>query len=165
MIRIYLALLLIAIAFYLLRMFKKASHATVAKFVRILMFSLTGLIFMYMGATGRLNGLFALIGLLVAFVIRSLPSIIRYAPFLHRLWQEFTATKHHSSGWQGNNASPKGGMTKAEAYEILGLKPDASKEEIIATHRKLMQKIHPDHGGSDYLAAKINLAKKILINK
>jgi hypothetical protein len=164
-IRIYLVLLLIVIAFYALRAFKKASPATVAKLIRILMLSLLGLTFLYMGATGRLNGLFALIGLLVAFAIRTLPSLIRYAPYLHRLWQEFTAAKQQSSGQQGSGTSPKGTMTKEEAYEVLGLKIGASSEDIIAAHRKLMQKIHPDRGGSDYLAAKINLAKKILINK
>jgi hypothetical protein len=165
-IRIYLVLLLVVIAFYALRTFKKASPTTVAKLVRILMLSLLGITFVYMGATGRLNGLFALIGLLVAFAIRTLPSLIRYAPYLHRLWQEFTAAKQQSSHQQGNNPSASGGpMSKAEAYDVLGLKPGASGEDIIAAHRKLMQKIHPDRGGSDYLATKINLAKKTLLNK
>ena len=54
-------------------------------------------------------------------------------------------------------------MSTAEAYEILDLKPGASKEEIIQRHKQLMQKNHPDRGGSDYLASKINLAKKVLL--
>lgn len=46
-----------------------------------------------------------------------------------------------------------------EAYEILGLPTSATKEDVIKAHKRLMQRIHPDRGGSDYLAAKINAAK------
>lgn len=50
-------------------------------------------------------------------------------------------------------------LSNNEAYEILGLPTSASKDEIIKAHKRLMQRIHPDRGGSDYLAAKINAAK------
>ena len=54
-------------------------------------------------------------------------------------------------------------MDKTQALAVLGLTDSATKEEVIAAHRRLMQKLHPDRGGTDYLAATLNRAKEVLL--
>lgn len=73
-------------------------------------------------------------------------------------------SKNSSSQNSGPNAGESVEMTVIEAYAILGLDLNATEEEIIAAHRKLMLKLHPDKGGSNYLASKINWAKDLLMN-
>ena len=55
------------------------------------------------------------------------------------------------------------GMAREEALQVLGLSEGATAEEIRAAHRRMMKNYHPDHGGSDHLAAKINQAKDVLL--
>ena len=83
--------------------------------------------------------------------------------YLDRTWGPDWRKNEGAETGDQEGPLPNGGMTTAEAYEILGLQPGASEETIIEAHRRLMQRLHPDRGGSTYLAAKINQAKDLLL--
>ena len=75
------------------------------------------------------------------------------------------------SAGQGGGSAGQGGptrrssaMTREEAYQVLGLKPGASDEDVRAAHRRLMRGAHPDSGGSDWLASRINQARDMLLD-
>lgn len=83
--------------------------------------------------------------------------------YLDRMFPDW---RDHAQADKSGESRPAGNdsaMTETLALEILGLGSDASREDITAAHRRLMQKMHPDRGGSDYLAQRINQARDFLL--
>jgi DnaJ domain len=91
---------------------------------------------------------------------QGVPLIEAYLERIHgTTWREKEPGRQSS-----DDTSPKRAvMTREEAFAVLGLAPTASDAEIRETYHRLIMKLHPDHGGSDYLAAKINQARDVLL--
>ncbi|MDD5033131.1 MAG: molecular chaperone DnaJ [Methylococcaceae bacterium] len=111
------------------------------------------LLVLLLAVSPRLAGILPLLGILIILLFRCIP-----------LWRQIFHV--HSKDRTGEAPAPPGKigpMSKEEAYEILGLVNGASRQEVIAAHRRLMQRMHPDRGGTNYLAGKINQARDTLI--
>ena len=79
--------------------------------------------------------------------------------------RRFARWRDADEGQDETRRQARGAMTREEAYETLGLPQGASAEEIVRAHRSLMMKLHPDHGGSTLLAARVNQAKEVLLSR
>lgn len=82
---------------------------------------------------------------------------------LDSYWQQRFPGEAFAGGHAGTPTAEPHAMERAEALAILGLQDDATEADITDAHRKLIQKLHPDRGGNDYLAAQINRARDFLL--
>ena len=93
-------------------------------------------------------------------------ALVLFGPLLWQQWKGAQGGQPNPGfGPRPQQAPPRnnGTLSRAEAYEVLGLKPGATEAEIRDAHRRLMRSAHPDHGGSDWLATRINLARDVLL--
>lgn len=86
-----------------------------------------------------------------------------FGPLLYQKWQEARGKKPKAMPGFGPAPPRAGAMSRQEAFEVLGLRPGASETEIRDAHRRLMRGAHPDAGGSDWLASRINQARDVLL--
>ena len=80
-------------------------------------------------------------------------------------WRQTSESDANAGRSQTAHHRVTGAMSEDEAYEVLGLQKGATRDEITAAHRTLMKKLHPDHGGTTALAARVNEAKEILMRR
>lgn len=91
-------------------------------------------------------------------------SVSLLVSFLDRYHPNWRESVDPDSSRNQDRASGFEGMSKQEAYQILGVDPGASEQEILQAWRRLLKGVHPDHGGSAFLTAKINTAKDVLLD-
>ncbi|MDM3871100.1 DnaJ domain-containing protein [Porticoccus sp. W117] len=114
-------------------------------------------ILIVLAVTGRMHWIAVVFASLVPVVKALFGLALRVLPFLNLRRRPNTQQSTQAPPQQSN-------ISEQEAWEVLGLQPGASKEEIVSAHKKLIQKLHPDRGGNDYLAARINQAKDKLLS-
>ncbi|MBZ2169175.1 MULTISPECIES: DnaJ domain-containing protein [Marinobacter] len=120
-----------------------------------------GALLLFMVLTGRVHVLTAAVAALIP-LLRKLPGLLSLVP---RVKEHLGPGSHGPR--QGRQQGPvdRSMMTRSEACEVLGVAPGCGEDEIVAAHRRLIQKLHPDRGGNDYLAAKINEARDVLLHE
>jgi DnaJ homolog subfamily C member 19 len=121
----------------------------------LLRYSLYGLAIIIIGltVTGRVHWIAGGIAALLPIIQRALPWVLRFLPF----------SKHNAHEQTKAAETTSQTMTIELALKIYGFNHTPNEDSIIQRHRELIQKNHPDRGGSDFLAAQINEAKDVLL--
>jgi hypothetical protein len=150
---ILLGVLTLFLFFGGLRAFERASVTTVKSLVA------------WIAALGGLS--LALLLVLTGRGGVALGALTLFGPLVWNRWRAAHPTAGPGAGARGGGGeAPRargGAMTRQEAYQVLGLTPGASEADIRAAHHRLMRTAHPDTGGSDWLAARVNMARDVLL--
>ncbi|UTF60529.1 molecular chaperone DnaJ [Gilvimarinus sp. DA14] len=152
MFRLIPILLILGLIFLGYSWLKKQPTAQKRKAIMQLLAALLVLLLVVLAVTGRIHWLGAALGALLALAKPLLGLLPQILPFLRRKSPPSRSAK----------------MDTAEAAEVLGLQRELqarqlNRDMVISAHKRLMQKVHPDRGGNDYLASRINEAKTVLL--
>lgn len=158
MIRIILIFVAVIVTMFALRWLKQQPANKRWQIAMIVI----GAILLALVASGRMHWLYAIVGAMLP-IVRRLFGLLAYLPMLRRTINTFRGQKDSPNQHQADSTNSSASLSINEAYAILGLQPGASKQDIVQAHKQLMQKVHPDRGGSSHLATKINQAKDLLL--
>lgn len=86
-------------------------------------------------------------------------------PLLRWVYQRRRSQQRQGNAGSQSQPNRSGRMSRKEAAEVLGVAETASKKEVNAAYKRLMQKMHPDLGGSEYMARQLNEARDVLLGK
>ena len=113
-------------------------------------------------AVGKAHWLMGFLAALLALAGR-VAQFAQYAPIIKKVMGEQGEEPAQANSNQQTMSTNNSGMSKQQAADILGLDINANQDDIRTAHKRLIQKMHPDRGGSDALAKQINLAKDVLL--
>lgn len=119
---------------------------------------------LFLVLTGRVHVLTAAVAGLIP-LLRKLPMLLKVLPWVKKLAGRENNGGNTSDGQRQRTPPGSSEMSVAEACQVLGVDRQCSREDVVAAHRRLIQKLHPDRGGNDYLAARVNEAKAVLLRQ
>lgn len=162
-IRLLIALIAIGLVILVFRHIRKQPKQRRPKLILKYGLYLLAIILLGLVITGKVHWITAGIAALIPFVFKLSALALRMLPMV-QFWK---STKQQSENFQQKSSSfsgnTSGKMTVQQAKEIFGFDEVVSAEQVTKRHRELMQKMHPDRGGSGYLAVQINSAKDVLL--
>jgi hypothetical protein len=109
--------------------------------------------------SGKLHWVAGAIAAILPIIQRFFPLLVRFLPFFKN---KVTETSQKKTSTPSNAMDAE--MDLKRALQVFGFEALPSEEKVVQRHRELMQKNHPDRGGSDFLASQINQAKEVLVN-
>ena len=164
MLPLILGIVAVVAVFYLLRWFSNADPKNVRKSIPWGAIGVVVLVLLVLLVTGRIDAALAGFAALMVWGMRVM-SMIQVGKRFNDMFRKTRGSGEQAGAGEGQARRPPPNMSAEEAYDILGLKPGASDDDIKAAYRRVIGQLHPDRGGTDYLAAKVNQAKDVLLNR